>query len=305
MELKQLEFFVKTAEFGSINQAAEALYTSQSNVSKVIGALEKSIGASLFERNSKGVILTNRGDEIYKYAKVILKNAEILKSIAKNTNEKKFSVSCYPSHMITSALVEYYKKYGKEQLTYEFYEGTVEEITDNVASRVSEIGILYFSEHQMNGFKHVLGHKHLEFHELDKKEACIYVGKKNPLYNRDMVDFSELENLPFVQPVKDFFSLEHHLDTISIGAFKTDDFKNKVYTNSDNLLIDLLLNTDMCSFGIYFIDPNYETYDIKPIRLEGCCKCLVLGYVQRAGVLLSDEAKEFLDNIKVSLKRSF
>jgi len=304
MELKQLEFFVTTTEAGSINQAAECLYTSQPNVSKVIGAFEKEIGFPLFTRNSKGVELTQEGKKIYEYAKIVLKNADIMKSIAKKAIIKKFSVSCYPSHMLSSVFVDFYKKRVQEDLLYEFYEGTVEEITDHVASGQSEIGILYLSEHQLQSFKHIMGHKHLLFQPLEKKELCIYVGRHSILYERESIIFSELEKLKFVQPIKDFFSLEHHLESISVGAFCMENFQNMVYTNSDNLLVDLLMNTDICSFGIYYMDSSYDTYDIKPLRLQGCSKCLTLGYVRREGYSLSQEAISFIEEIKISLKRS-
>lgn len=305
MELKQLEFFVTTAEVGSLNQAAEILYTSQSNVSKVINALEKELGFNLFDRHSKGVLITERGLELLEYAKVILKNAELMKNISKHVSKSKFSVSSYPSHMISSIFVDFYNDKDKvEEVVYEFYEGTVEEISDNVENRVSEIGILYFSKHQLNCFKHIMMHKNLEFYPLEEKEMCIYVGKNNPLYQRESVHFSELDVLSFVQPIKDYFSLEHHLDTISIGSFAMDRFKNKVHTNSDNLLIDLLMNTDMCSFGIHYLDPNFQAYDIKPLKLEGCSKCLIIGYVKREGSKLSNEAECFLGKLKASLNRS-
>ena len=54
MEIKQLEYFVAASEKGSFNKAAECLYTSQPNVSKVILSLEKELGRELFVRNSKG-----------------------------------------------------------------------------------------------------------------------------------------------------------------------------------------------------------------------------------------------------------
>ena len=44
MELKQLEYFTIVCEKGSFSQAAECLYTSQPNVSKVISSLEKELG---------------------------------------------------------------------------------------------------------------------------------------------------------------------------------------------------------------------------------------------------------------------
>ena len=61
MQLKQLRYFITVADCGSINKAAEKLFTSQSNVSKVIKAFEKKANVELFNRNSKGVRLTDKG----------------------------------------------------------------------------------------------------------------------------------------------------------------------------------------------------------------------------------------------------
>lgn len=304
MEIKQLEYFTKTADFGSINRAAEALYTSQPNVSKVIASFEKEMGSSLFNRTNKGVSLTQEGEKIYEYAKIILKNADVMTAIAKKSIIHKFSVSCYPSHMISRIFSEFYYARKDQYMKLEFYEGTVEEITDNVTSHVSEIGIVYFSENQLKSFNHIMDHKKLEFEVLERREACIYVGEKNELFTEDSVNFSELDNLKFVQPIKDFFSLEHHLDSISVGAIDMANFKNVIQTNSDNLTIDLLLHTDVCSFGIHFMNPDFEQYKIKALKINGCEKCLVIGYVKQKDYELSLEAKDFINRLKNALKNS-
>jgi DNA-binding transcriptional LysR family regulator len=304
MEIKQLEYFVVTADYGSINKAAEALYTSQPNVSKVINAFEKEMGVSFFHRSNKGVRLTQQGKKIYEYAKIVLKNTNIMSSIIKEEITRKFSVSCYPSHMISRVFIEFYNSKKYENINLEFYEGTVEEITDNVGNYLSEIGIVYFSENQLKCFNHIMGHKKLEFCMLDQREACIYVGENNPLFEKDILNFEELDKLKFVQPIKDFFSLEHHLDSISVGAINMDNFNNIVQTNSDNITIDLLLHTDICSFGIEFMNKDFEQYKIKPLKINGCERCLVIGYVKQKDTELSIEAKEFIECIKKTLKES-
>ena len=48
MELRQLEHFVTTADFGSTRRAAETLYTSQSSVSKNISMLEEELQPRCF-----------------------------------------------------------------------------------------------------------------------------------------------------------------------------------------------------------------------------------------------------------------
>jgi len=53
MELKQLEYLVTAAEAGSFSNASEVLYTTPSNVSKVIKKLEKrNWFQKLFKNNS-------------------------------------------------------------------------------------------------------------------------------------------------------------------------------------------------------------------------------------------------------------
>ena len=64
-ELRQLEHFVTTADFGSTRRAAETLYTSQSSVSKNISMLEEELGVTLFARSNRGVSLTEAGREFY------------------------------------------------------------------------------------------------------------------------------------------------------------------------------------------------------------------------------------------------
>ena len=61
MELKQLEYFIVVCEQGSFNRAAECLYTSQPNVSKVILSLERELGRPLFERSPRGLRITPYG----------------------------------------------------------------------------------------------------------------------------------------------------------------------------------------------------------------------------------------------------
>ena len=55
MTFQQLSFVVEVANCESINKAAERLYTSESNVSNSIKALEEELGIQIFLRTKKGV----------------------------------------------------------------------------------------------------------------------------------------------------------------------------------------------------------------------------------------------------------
>ena len=63
MEIKQLEYFAAAVEYGSLNRAAEKLYTTQPNVSRVLNSLEKELHVTLLERSNKGIKMTPQGEE--------------------------------------------------------------------------------------------------------------------------------------------------------------------------------------------------------------------------------------------------
>lgn len=128
MEIKQLEYFVAASEKGSFNKAAECLYTSQPNVSKVILSLEKELGRELFVRNSKGIQLTSFGEMIKEYAQNILKNAQLIHSTVSVNPGAKLKVSTFPSNLLAGILVSFYEE-TKENYTIEHLQGTAEEIT--------------------------------------------------------------------------------------------------------------------------------------------------------------------------------
>ncbi|MBN1796938.1 MAG: LysR family transcriptional regulator [Spirochaetales bacterium] len=76
MELYQLKTFVTVAETCNISKAAEILHTSQPAVSAQIKALEDEFGIILFQRTSKGVVLTEQGKKIKDKADKILTAAQ-------------------------------------------------------------------------------------------------------------------------------------------------------------------------------------------------------------------------------------
>ncbi len=61
--------FYIVAEYGNISKAAKKLFVSQPAVTKSIKNLEENLGIKLFNRNSKGVLLTEEGKVLYEYVK--------------------------------------------------------------------------------------------------------------------------------------------------------------------------------------------------------------------------------------------
>lgn len=68
MDASDLKIFETVARIGGMNRAAAALNTVQSNVTARIRALEAELGVPLFERHSRGVVLTAAGQRLLPYA---------------------------------------------------------------------------------------------------------------------------------------------------------------------------------------------------------------------------------------------
>lgn len=85
----QLDAFIAAANCGSFAKAAEKLYISAPAVIKQINSLEQHLNMKLFNRNSKGITLTEAGQSLYNDAiKIIgLSNAAIEKARTLTRNE--------------------------------------------------------------------------------------------------------------------------------------------------------------------------------------------------------------------------
>lgn len=76
MNLTHLAAFHAVAEAGSVSAGAERLMVSQPAVSKQVRALERSLGATLFDRLPKGVRLTEAGRALAAHARRLFAEAD-------------------------------------------------------------------------------------------------------------------------------------------------------------------------------------------------------------------------------------
>lgn len=75
MEFPRLETFLRVAESGSFNKAAENGNITSTAVIKQMNLLEDEVEARLFDRSHRGLKLTRAGESFYKDVKYLLKYA--------------------------------------------------------------------------------------------------------------------------------------------------------------------------------------------------------------------------------------
>ncbi len=85
MELRQLRYFVRVVELGSISRAALDLQLVQSALSQQISKLEGELSTRLLQRTSKGVNPTEAGMAFFREAQLSLRHAEQAVRVAQHS----------------------------------------------------------------------------------------------------------------------------------------------------------------------------------------------------------------------------
>lgn len=108
----QLETFLRVADAGSFNKAAEQAYITPTAVIKQINLLEADLDMKLFERSHRGLRLTKAGLSLYNDAKYIIQYCRDSVVRAKNAMQKDENVICIGTSPMTPAqiLVELWPK---------------------------------------------------------------------------------------------------------------------------------------------------------------------------------------------------
>ena len=99
----QIETFIKVADAGSFNKAANELYITPTAVIKQINLLESSLGLVLFERTHRGLVLTSAGKSLYQDSKYIINYCKDSVVRAKNAMSQGEKVICIGSSPTTPA----------------------------------------------------------------------------------------------------------------------------------------------------------------------------------------------------------
>ena len=99
----QLETFLRVADAGSFNKAAEESYITPTAVIKQINSLEESLGVKLFDRTHRGLRLTKAGRSMYQDAKYVIQYCHDSVTRAKNAMQEDENIIRIGSSLMTPA----------------------------------------------------------------------------------------------------------------------------------------------------------------------------------------------------------
>ena len=86
MDLSQFRTLIQVAELGSLSKAADRLRIAQPALSRQIKLLEEELGARLFDRHGRGMVLTDAGREVRERVARIMSEVDEMRASVPETN---------------------------------------------------------------------------------------------------------------------------------------------------------------------------------------------------------------------------
>ncbi len=192
LDLWQLEVFCAVAELRSFSRAAEAMFVSQPTVTSHITALEKRLGVKLFDRTTRKVKLTPAGELLYKHAKALLTEHEVMLQELSQfqgglIGRLVFGASTIPAHYLLPPLMaKFCRQFPQARLIMRVSDSG--QVLENVLSGELEMGVIGMRQDVPN----------LKFIPLWSDEIVLIVHPEHEWAKRGFVSIKELSTQHFV-----------------------------------------------------------------------------------------------------------
>ena len=194
MELRQLKYFIKTAETLNFTEAARQLFITQSTLSQQIRQLETELQVQLFDRIGKRTYLTEAGTEFLPYAKQTVADSEggvqrlrDLQNIM--AGELRIGAVFTLSDLLTSTIISFSKQYPNIKLVV--VSRPVNELLDLLKERKLDLILSYRPDDEDNQIEHF---------PLFDSNLSVIVNYHHPLIAQREVSLELLKQYPLVLP---------------------------------------------------------------------------------------------------------
>ena len=302
MDLKQLQYFVACAQTGSFSDAAKILYSTQPSVSKVIKALEDTLGMQLFERLPRGIRLTVQGQKVYSYACRITSEIDVLENMASRGMTKWIRISMNPSSWLANQFVDFYNETYEKSYHFQLTTAGVRSVMERVRDYMDDIGFVYILSQHRENFLHELAKNKIEFVPMYETDVILYPGRKTEFYGsgKDRIELDELEGARFIQNYQDEF---FDIGAVETNAFRWKDLDISVLTNSDYIMERMLRNSRVFNVsGSYLSEKKAGTTPGIPLDMGN--NKVIFGYMFHKGEKIEESVQEFLDFLKGRLPKN-
>ncbi|MCL2893333.1 LysR family transcriptional regulator [Brenneria tiliae] len=190
--LRQVRYFVATAEMGQISQAAIHLNISQSAVTAAIQELENMLGKPLFLRSVHGMTLTENGSYFLNHAYSILRSVDDAMMVPLTDNRTKGALNMAASYTVMGYFLPFHLQrlaYGFPQVTINLNERERSDIEQGLIDRSLDISLVLTAN---------LTHPEITAEKLFNSERRLWLPSRHPLCEKPQVSLADVAQEPFI-----------------------------------------------------------------------------------------------------------
>lgn len=257
MNKQECLYITKVADLGSISKAAKELFVTQSSISQSLNKLEENYNVKIFNRNPRGMTLTEAGIVIYNYAEEILNSLsdlEVEMSYFNNLQKGHliFGISSFLGSIILPDILESFtNKYPN--ISINIIENDTQKLEHLLQEGYIKVAILHSSENTTR--------RNIKFEKFDE-DKFVVIAKKNLLKSSDKkLELNTLKEYDFILPDKNRGSRE-----LINKIFLEKDFEPKIRFEISNFIT--IGNLVSHGLGISIIPKRYLSFVKKIDSIE-------------------------------------
>lgn len=196
MDLRRLRYFVVVAEEQSFSRAAQRLHIAQPPLSAQIKQLETELEVRLFDRTSRGVLLTEAGQLLLEEARRILSQVEHTAQAVRSTGRGevgRITLGFVPSAS-NEILPEIIKSFRSAYPGVELFlrEMRPDQVVRSLHAGQTDVGFLYLP----------LEDAALNVSCISREPLVLALPEAHPLASQKSVQLNEVSREPFIMPAR-------------------------------------------------------------------------------------------------------
>ena len=256
--MRQLLYFKTVCKHKSISKAANELLLPHQTISQAIQSLENEYNVKLFERMSKGVILTADGEYFLNVCNQILDlDAATKKHFSNGMNSEIGRIGIvsnyiFNEHLLPETFIKFEKQFSHIQL--DIHGATESEVLQLISNNEFDVG--FFHNIKIDGEYLLPIPEQCVFNPIESSKYCLLTGPNSPLKKYNSISIKEALKYQFV-----FYEeyLRKSANEITHKLLTYYGTPNIVACNSRKLYIEKLLNgNNVVTLGILGISPRFD-----------------------------------------------
>ncbi|WP_373086763.1 LysR family transcriptional regulator [Sneathiella sp.] len=190
MDIYQLRYFLAIVETNNFSRAAERAFVSQPTLSAGIKKLETELGASLFNRGSRKISLTEAGIRFLPHARTVIYECNAAKQeISRKTPVKRLQLGILrslPTDRLAVLMSDFNKAHPDIQISLK--DGTPTQLQNWLAEQRIDVALSVTPDAESD----------FSFEPLYSWKYCLCVPRSHPFAGRGSVPLKQLDRLDFV-----------------------------------------------------------------------------------------------------------